>query len=459
MVASMTASSCLSHTSDAQKTDENAILRSDDRPRDGRARRRTDYAAEDRSLEVEAMERLNGTGKKPSSAEAVAALRAVGVVVVGVAVLIGRPTHGTGFIVTLAVACVYAIALGVLAARGRRGLPPAAISLADVAFILVLIAFSGGALSEARLALVIYPVAMGLAHSARAIALVTAFAAAGFAAVSASSLGPGAADTAFAETLVALLVVGAIGAALAGAVQRRTRQVQELGADRAALLSEALDAEERERARIGERLHDDTLQSLLAAQQDVREARAGYLQSLEYADEALTDAVRALRETVLGLHPASLADRGLGVALQVELDRAARRTRLDVDLHVDPEALGPHDALVYTAARELITNAVKHASATRLEVRLERTADALVLTVADDGLGMPAERADEARAAGHVGLASTRRGEGRSGPSAGAAGNGAARRSRGGVLRAARAAGRQAPRRPGRAHLARRRRP
>jgi orotate phosphoribosyltransferase len=116
----MTASSCLSHTSDAQKTDENAILRSEDRPRDGRARRRTDYAAEDRSLEVEAMERLNGTGKKPSSAEAVAALRAVGVVVVGVAVLIGRPAHGTGFVVTLAVACVYAIALGVLAARGRR---------------------------------------------------------------------------------------------------------------------------------------------------------------------------------------------------------------------------------------------------------------------------------------------------------------------------------------------------
>jgi diguanylate cyclase (GGDEF)-like protein/PAS domain S-box-containing protein len=351
------------------------------------------------------MERLNDTGKKPRSAEALAALRVVGVVVVGVAVVVGRPGYDTGFLVTLAIACVYAI---VLAARGLRGPPPDAISLMDVAFILVLIAFSGGAVSEARLALVIYPIAMGLAHSARAIALVTAFSAVGFVAVSASSLGPSAADTAFAEALAALLVVGAIGAALAGAVQRRTRQVQELGADRAALLSEALDAEERERARIGERLHDDTLQSLLAAQQDVREARAGYLQSLEYADEALTDAVRALRETVLGLHPASLADRGLGVALQVELDRAARRTRLDVDLHVDPEALGPHDALLYTAARALITNAVKHAAATRLEVRLERTADALVLTVTDDGLGMAAERADEARAAGHVGLASTR---------------------------------------------------
>jgi two-component system NarL family sensor kinase len=354
------------------------------------------------------MERLNGMGRRPRSAHAFAALRIGGAIAIGLAVLVGRPEHGTGFVVTLAAACLYAIALAVLAARGLRRRPRVALSLADVAFILVLVAFSGGAVSEARLALVAYPVAMGLAHSARAIALVTALAAAGYVAVSASSLGPGAADTAFAETLAALLVVGAIGSALASAVQRRTRQVQELGAERAALLNEALDAEERERARIGERLHDDTLQSLLAAQQDVREARAGYLQSLEYADEALSDAVRALRETVLGLHPASLADRGLGVALQVELDRAARRTRLDVDLHVDPEALGPHDALLYTAARELITNAVKHAAAERLEVRLERTADALVLSVADDGSGMPAERPGEALAAGHVGLASTR---------------------------------------------------
>jgi diguanylate cyclase (GGDEF)-like protein/PAS domain S-box-containing protein len=354
------------------------------------------------------MDRLNGTGKRPSSAEALAALRTGGAVVLGLAVLAGPHDYGTGFLVTLALGGVYAIVLAVRAARGLRGEPRIAIALTDVAFVLVLVAFSGGALSEARLALVVYPVAMGLAHPARAIALVTAFAGAGYVAVSAASLGPGAADTAFAETLAALLVVGAIGVALAGAVQRRTRQVEELGADRAALLGEALDAEERERARIGERLHDDTLQSLLAAQQDVREARAGYLQSLEYADEALTDAVRALRETVLGLHPTSLADRGLGVALQVELDRAARRTRLDVDLHVDPEALGPHDALLYTAARELITNAVKHAAASRLEVRLERTVDALVLTVADDGAGMAAERAEEALAAGHVGLASTR---------------------------------------------------
>ncbi|MEA2155035.1 MAG: hypothetical protein QOE11_1175, partial [Solirubrobacteraceae bacterium] len=356
------------------------------------------------------MERLNGKGRRLTSAQAVAALRIGGLLLIALAVLLGPADHGTGFLVTLAIGAAYAFALALLAARrADRDRPHIAISLADVALVLALVAFSGGAASEARFALIVYPAAMGLANSARAIALVTAFAAVGFAAVSASSLGTGGADTAYAETLAALLIVGAIGVALARGVHRRTLQLRELGADRAALLHEALDAEERERARIGERLHDDTLQSLLAAQQDVREARSGYLQSLEYADEALTDAVRALRDTVLGLHPASLADRGLGVALDVELDRAARRTQLEVELNVDPDAVGPHDPLLYAAARELINNAVKHAAANRLEVRLERTSSAIVLTVADDGQGMVvASRPEEALAAGHVGLASTR---------------------------------------------------
>jgi diguanylate cyclase (GGDEF)-like protein/PAS domain S-box-containing protein len=352
------------------------------------------------------MDRLNGLRRRRTSDEAVAALRIGGALVIALAVFVGPADHGTGFLIALAAGCVYAI---VLATRARRQKPGLVISLADVAFVLALIAFSGGAVSEARFALVVYPVAMGLTSSARSIAIVTAVAGLGFVAVSASSLGDTPADTAFAETLAALLIVGAIGVALARAVFRRTQQVKELGTERAALLHEALDAEERERARIGERLHDDTLQSLLAAQQDVREARSGYLQSLEYADEALADAVRALRDTVMGLHPASLADRGLGVALDVELDRAARRTQLEVDLQVDPDAVGSHDSLLYAVARELITNAVKHAAAKRLEVRLERTAEAIVLTVADDGLGMAAEsRPEEALQAGHVGLASTR---------------------------------------------------
>lgn len=355
------------------------------------------------------MDGLRGDGVELTAAEAFAWLRIGGAAVVALAVVLGPADHGRAFVLALAAASVYAIVLAVLAARGLRRTPRIEISLADVGFILLLIACSGGALSEARVALVVYPIAMGLAHTARSIAFVAIVAAVGYTAVALSSFGEPGAETAFMETLAAMVVVGAIGVALATAFQRRTRQIEELASGRAALLHEALDAEERERARIGERLHDGTLQSLLAAQQDVKEARAGYLQSLEFADEALTDAVDALRETVLGLHPASLAERGLEMGLRVEVDRVARRARVAVELDVDPAAVGPHDALLYAAARELITNVVEHASASRLTVTLAREPEAIVLTVRDDGAGMNvASRSAEALVQGRVGLASTR---------------------------------------------------
>lgn len=352
------------------------------------------------------MDGLQPNSRELTAAEAFAWLRIGGAVVVALAVLLGPVPPERGFALALAATGVYA---ALLAVRGRAASARIEISLADIGFVLLLIELSGGPLSDARLVLAAYPVAMGLAHTGRAIAVVTSAAAAGFTAISLSSLDDSGAQAAFVETLAAMVIFGAIGVALATAFQRRTRQVEELASGRAALLHEALDAEERERARIGERLHDDTLQSLLAAQQDVREARAGYLQSLEFADEALTDAVRALRETVLGLHPASLQERGLELALRVEVDRVARRAKLAVDLQVDPAAVGPHDALLYAAARELITNVAKHASATRLSVTLAREPDSIVMRVQDDGAGMDADvRSAEALAGGHVGLVSTR---------------------------------------------------
>jgi len=246
------------------------------------------------------MDRLTGNHEERTAAEALAWLRIGGVAVVTLAVVLGPADHGAGFAVTLGAAAAYSVVLAVLAARGLRRGPRVEIALADVGFILALIACIGGALSEARLALVIYPAAMGLAHVARSIAFVTAVAAIGFTAVSLSALGERAAATAFVETLAAMVIVGALGVALANIFQRRTRQIEELGADQAALLHEALDAEERERARIGERPHDDTLQSLLAAQQDVREARAGYLKSRDRVVRARSRAGRAHRRRGAG---------------------------------------------------------------------------------------------------------------------------------------------------------------
>ena len=68
----------------------------------------------------------------------------------------------------------------------------------------------------------------------------------------------------------------------------------------------------------------------------------------------------------------------------------------------------PQEQLVYSAARELLANVVRHADASRVAVTLAEDDGDLSLVVADDGRGFPFERPAEALAEGHVGLASQR---------------------------------------------------
>ena len=197
---------------------------------------------------------------------------------------------------------------------------------------------------------------------------------------------------------------------MAGVFRRRTAEVEALGAERAALLHEALDAEERERARIGERLHDDALQSLLAARQDVREARARRRCGARVRRRgarrrrarAARDRSRAAPRRARRPRPRARAAR------RARSRRAAARTST-WRCTSTPAAVGPHDALLYAAARELVgqrreARVGDGVAAARSSAR----AAGIVLTVADDGVGMTASRPGAALADGHVGLASTR---------------------------------------------------
>jgi signal transduction histidine kinase len=94
-----------------------------------------------------------------------------------------------------------------------------------------------------------------------------------------------------------------------------------------------------------------------------------------------------LRETAQGIYPSILRDRGLEGALF----SLGTRSSLPVELEVDPEPLPrlPHDveANTYFLASEAVTNAVKHAQASRIGVTVRVDGDVLLLTVRDDGRG------------------------------------------------------------------------
>ena len=209
--------------------------------------------------------------------------------------------------------------------------------------------------------------------------------------------------------LAALVALG-VGAA-AGLLYGRHRlqaadeRIEELSAERAKLAVQVLEVEERERARVAQALHDDALQSLLAAHQDLIEAAPGRAQ-VTRAHEIMGVAIDRVRDAVTALHPVILERQGLQGALEAVCTQAEHQAGFESDLTVADDALGPTDGLVFSVARELITNAARHSGAKTLEVTVEPGPGAVLLTVTDDGRGIAPGRPDEAVAEGHIGLAS-----------------------------------------------------
>lgn len=158
-------------------------------------------------------------------------------------------------------------------------------------------------------------------------------------------------------------------------------------------------SEERERRRIATELHDEAAQSLSLARLQLAAAakRVGdeaTRSRLDDASQLLKDSLQQIRELVLDLSSPALNEIGLAAATSEWVDEHLRRryglsasfTDNCGDLEVDDDVL----ALLFRNIRELLTNVVKHARATRVSVRFDYTGDALRITVADDGRGLAA---------------------------------------------------------------------
>lgn len=162
-------------------------------------------------------------------------------------------------------------------------------------------------------------------------------------------------------------------------------QVAEITASRQRLTH----AQRRERERIERDLHDGAQQSLLALAFDLQTAQlsgdaARMRCALAEGVDAAREAVRGLRELANGLHPAALADGGLGAAL----DDLARHSPIPLRVRSDVPRLDT--GLEFTAwliACEAVVNAQKHAQARGIEVDLALQDHHLLLRVSDDGVG------------------------------------------------------------------------
>jgi two-component system NarL family sensor kinase len=323
--------------------------------------------------------------------------------------LVEHPRAGSGpFGALLAVAAVYAIGMLVLELRGRGAEPRWATSVLDLVFIAALVYTSGGPFSQLRFAFFVLPVGAALLLGPALTAAMSGACVLAYLLVVVSyPVHGGLPDPdplrfELAQALF-LLWMGAAATLLSLVLTRRSRDVEELARSRGRLVAQALAAEDTARRRLAEALHDDALQNLLAARQELG---AGDAASLDLVREGLDQSVVQLRQAVFDLHPYLLEQSGLRAALDAITERAARRAGFAAEVAVDPAAEGVADQLVFSIARELVANAATHSHASRVRVAVERDRDAVALVVADDGVGIPPGALDIAPRAGHIGLAS-----------------------------------------------------
>lgn len=172
---------------------------------------------------------------------------------------------------------------------------------------------------------------------------------------------------------------------------------------------------EGERKRIAHELHDEmgpTLSAILMNLQSVKERGGGTAvdDKVMETEALLTGIIEKIRELAYGLRPPMLEHLGLAESLKWMIETYFSGGRLIVQYRVSgpPIPLDPDLALaIYRIAQEALTNVVKHARATRVDVHLRLTASAVRLEVHDDGCGFDAGRLPSERKPG-LGLAGMR---------------------------------------------------
>lgn len=190
------------------------------------------------------------------------------------------------------------------------------------------------------------------------------------------------------------------------ALTERMAQLEESEQQRKQLVMEATHAEERERTVLSEFIHDDALQYVLAARQELADAAKGDHAAFERVRRHLDTVHRRLRSLVAELSPVILQSSSLDETIAAVVRTHTEDRGWTVETHLEQAAGTVHRQFLIRATRELLTNVAKHAGAHKVNIGLTQTGHDVELCVEDDGIGFDPGDLPHALQAGHIGLAS-----------------------------------------------------
>lgn len=166
-----------------------------------------------------------------------------------------------------------------------------------------------------------------------------------------------------------------------------------------ALAEHAALAEEEQRRKIAEELHDRIGQTLALSRIKLTNLQNQDLsqqthQSLEELENLIQDILKDIRSLTIELSPPALYDLGPEAAIETLAKHYEKQHKIRIEFNDDGAAKPLEDKIalfIYKAARELLVNALKHARASRIWIYLQQVEDKFRVEIKDDGIGFNPE--------------------------------------------------------------------
>lgn len=215
-------------------------------------------------------------------------------------------------------------------------------------------------------------------------------------------------DRASQSRTVLFVLESLLASLLCASLVRARRQAQASYAEARELEQQLLRVSEAEQRRIGRDLHDGLGQQLTGLAllgktlaQRLKNRSAPEAEDAQRIAELANQAIRHTRELARGLAPLNADAMSLPDALQRLAENVGEMSRSTVVLRLENQSVSPRpDAAMhlFRITQEALTNAMRHSEASRIEITLDHDGEATMLSVADNGKGLP--RRDTAKPAG-----------------------------------------------------------
>lgn len=171
---------------------------------------------------------------------------------------------------------------------------------------------------------------------------------------------------------------------------------------------------EEERKRIGREIHDQLGQELSLFQLELGliEDKLPRMQKdlrdkLKSMSALIDSSIRTVQKISADLRPTLLDNLGLGAAVEWAVKEFQKRTRIRCQVSFEPFEVKldqERSTALFRILQETLTNVLRHARATKVNVLLVKREDAVVLTVRDNGIGIPRQRINDPKSVGLTGM-------------------------------------------------------